>query len=243
MSIAGRLVKRGMPMVGVPKTIDNDVWGTELTFGFHTAVQTATEALDRLHSTASAHHRVMIAEVMGRYAGWIALTAGVASGADVVLIPEIPYDIDAVCRQCTDRSKRGKRFSIICVAEGARPKGGRMVVKRRVASSTDPIRLGGVGKVLASQIEGETGIESRVTVLGYLQRGGTPTAFDRMFATQLGHHAAHLLKTGKVGRMVALKAGRLSDVALESVTGKTRKVPAGSPLVAAARAVGTAFGD
>ena len=243
MAIAGRLAKKGVPIIGVPKTIDNDVWGTELTFGFHTAVQTATEAIDRLHSTASAHHRVMIAEVMGRYAGWIALDAGVASGSDVILIPEMPYRLDSVCETCLRRSRKGKRFTIICVAEGARPKGGQMVVKRRVKASPDPIRLGGIGKVLAIDVEAETAIESRVTVLGYLQRGGTPSAFDRVFATQLGHHAARLLVARRFGRMVAYKAGRITDVSLATVAGKTRKVPVRHPLIAAARTVGTSFGD
>ncbi|MGB2937897.1 MAG: ATP-dependent 6-phosphofructokinase, partial [Phycisphaerae bacterium] len=180
MSIAGRLAQAGMPIVGVPKTIDNDVHGTERTFGFQSAVNVATEALDRLHTTASAHHRVMVAEVMGRYAGWLALHAGIASGSDVILIPEIPFKWEPVFDVCRKRDGRGKRFTIVCAAEGGRAEGGEMVVRRYVEGSPDPVRLGGIGRLVSTTIEQATGIVSRATILGYVQRGGTPCPFDRV---------------------------------------------------------------
>ncbi len=173
MSGAADLVKHGIRCVGVPKTIDNDLMHTDLTFGFSTAVEIATECLDRIHSTASSHHRVMVVELMGRNAGWLTLHAGLASGADIILIPEIPYDLDIVADHCVARSKRGKRFTIIAVAEGAMPKGGQQVVDKIVCDSPDPIRLGGIGTVLAEQITAQTGLETRATILGHIQRGGT----------------------------------------------------------------------
>src|SRR3990167_3172311 len=189
LSIAERLLKKGIPIVGIPKTIDNDLSGTDFTFGFRTAVHIATQAVDRLHTTAASHHRVMILEVMGRYAGWIALYAGMAGGADVILIPEIPFRINAIASCVRERNQRGKRFSIVVVGEGAKPKGGKMVVKRRVQSSTDPIRLGGIGYVVGNGIEHATGIETRVSVLGHIQRGGSPTARDRNLGTLFGNKA------------------------------------------------------
>ena len=243
MTIAGGLVKLGVPVVGVPKTIDNDVPGTELTFGFQTAVGVATEALDRLHTTASAHHRVMVAEVMGRYAGWLALHSGIAGGADVILIPEIPFHWEAVFEACRERARRGKRFSIVNVAEGARPAGGEMVIQRRVEGSPDPVRLGGIGLLVAGSIEQRTGIESRATVLGYIQRGGTPCPFDRVFATSLGFKAAQLASEGRWGRMASWQSGRVTDVAIEDVAGGCRKVPLDDPILAVARGVGTKFGE
>ena len=243
MTVAGQLADRGVPVVGVPKTIDNDVRGTERTFGFQSAVNVATDALDRLHTTASAHHRVMVAEVMGRYAGWLALHAGVGAGADVILIPEIPFQWEAVFEVCRRRSARGRRFSIICVAEGARPEGGRMVVKRRVEGSPDPVRLGGVGRLVAGTIEQQTGIESRATTLGYIQRGGSPCPFDRVFATQLGYQAARLVAEGRWNRMASWQKGRVTDVPLSEVAGGSRLVPLDDPLLSAARSVGTSFGE
>ena len=243
MAIAGGLIAKGMPVVGVPKTIDNDVRGTEMTFGFQSAVVVAADALDRLRTTASAHHRVMVAEVMGRYAGWIALHAGVASGADVILIPEVPFKWDAIFRVCRDRARKGRRFSIVCVAEGARPEGGEMVIQRRVEGSPDPIRLGGIGRLVAGSVEQRVGVEARATVLGYVQRGGTPCPFDRVFATSLGYRAARLVAEGKWARMAAWKAGRLSDVPFSEVAGGARTVPLNDPLLAVARSVGTSFGD
>ena len=243
MAIAGRLAGCGVPVAGVPKTIDNDVPGTERTFGFQSAVNVATDALDRLHTTASAHHRVMVAEVMGRYAGWLALHAGVAGGADVILIPEIPFDWDAVFEVCRRRHRIGKRFSILCAAEGARPAGGRMVVQRRVEGSPDPIRLGGVGRLVSGTVEQQTGISSRSTNLGYVQRGGSPCAFDRAFASMLGYQAARLVAEGRWNRMASWQKGRLTDVPLEDVAGGSRNVPLDDPLLAVARSVGTSFGE
>jgi len=243
MTIAGGLASLGIPVVGVPKTIDNDVLGTEQTFGFQTAADVATEALDRLHTTASAHHRVMVAEVMGRYAGWLALHAGIASGADVILIPEVPFHWEALLETCAERARKGKRFSIVCVAEGARPAGGEMVIQRRVEGSPDPVRLGGIGRLVAGSIEQKTGIESRATILGYVQRGGTPCPFDRVFATHLGHKAAQLAAEGRWGRMASWQRGRITDVALEEVAGGCRTVAPDDPLLAVARSVGTTFGE
>jgi len=243
MAIADRLVRKcRMKIVGVPKTIDNDLPLTDYTFGFQTAVQTATEAIDRLHSTASSHHRVMIAEVMGRYTGWIALYAGAASGADVILVPEMPYDIEKVAAFVKDRSRRGKKFSIICVAEGAKPKGGKMTVERIVEDSPDPIRLGGIAHKLCRQLEDITHLECRATVLGYVQRGGTPCAFDRTLATEYGHHAVELILARRFGRLVVLRNGRIGSVAIDRIAGRIKKVPRNHMLVRAARAVGTCFG-
>jgi len=243
MFIAGQLLDRGVPIVGVPKTIDNDVRGTELTFGFQSAVNVATDALDRLHTTASSHHRVMIAEVMGRYAGWLALHSGIAGGADVILIPEIPFRWEPIFRVFEQRAAKGKRFSIICVAEGARPAGGQMVVQRTVEGSPDPIRLGGIGRFVADTVEKRTGLEARATTLGYVQRGGTPCPFDRVFATSLGYAAARLAAEGRWGRMASWQKGRLTDVAIKDVAGGCRKVAPDEPLLAVARAVGTSFGE
>ena len=243
MAIAGELAERGVPVVGVPKTIDNDVCGTEMTFGFQTAVGVATDALDRLHTTASAHHRVMVAEVMGRYAGWIALHATMGSGADILLIPEIPFKWDVVFDACRSRERKGRRFSIVCVAEGARPEGGKMTIQRTVEGSPDPVRLGGVGRLVAASIEQATGIESRATVLGYVQRGGTPVAFDRVFATSLGWHAAALARAGQWGRMVSWRKGQLADVAILDIACGCRTVALDNPLLAAARSMGTCLAE
>jgi ATP-dependent phosphofructokinase / diphosphate-dependent phosphofructokinase len=242
MTVASHFVRRGVPCVGVPKTIDNDLEGTERTFGFSTAVAVAADAIDRIHTTAASHHRAMIVEVMGRNAGWIALHAGIASGSDIILIPEIPYDIHTVCDEVVSRSMRGKRCSILCVSEGARPKDGKQVVARVDPTSPDPIRLGGIGQVLSTQIEAATKIETRVTVLGHVQRGGTPLAEDRVLATRFGHAAIDLLMSGGKGRLVVLQKGAITDVDLTSVEGKQRLIPPDHPLVKAARDVGTCFG-
>jgi 6-phosphofructokinase 1 len=243
MSIAKGLAAKGVHIVGVPKTIDNDIWGTDVTFGFDTAVAIATDAVDRIHTTAMSHHRVMVIEVMGRYAGWLALHAGLAGGGDVILIPEIPYNIEKVCRAVVERSKKGRRFSIVVVSEGAKPVGGEMVVKQTVKDSTDPIRLGGIGNLVAKQIEECTRLESRVTVLGHLQRGGTPTAFDRVLATRFGVKAAELCSSGASGVMVALKGADIIAVPVADVGDKTRLVSLDHPLVNVARRVGTCLGD
>jgi 6-phosphofructokinase 1 len=242
MAIAAQLMVLGMNIIGVPKTIDNDLEGTDRTFGFDSAVRTATEAIDKLHDTAQSHHRVMVAEVMGRHAGWLALHAGVAAGGDVILIPEISYDTRVVCEYLVNRSQRGKRFSIVVVAEGAKPVGGGLTVAVVDASRHDSVRLGGVGHVLADEIERQTGLESRVTVLGHIQRGGTPTAFDRVLSTGFGARAAQLAAAGTFGRMVALRGAEVVDTPIEGVAGRLRTVPPDHPLVAAARSIGTCFG-
>ncbi len=243
LSIAKELYDRGLNVVGVPKTIDNDLSATDQTFGFDTALATATEALDKLHTTAESHHRVMVLEVMGRYAGWIALASGIAGGADVILIPEIPYNIDVVVKKVNERSKEKKKFSIIVVAEGAKPIGGEMVVKKRVEDSFDPIRLGGIGDMVAQAVESATGKESRVTVLGHLQRGGSPTAFDRILSTRYGVGAVNLVAEGKFGRMVCLKGQSIDSVPLEEAVGELRKVPVDGELVRVARQLGICLGD
>jgi len=235
--------KKGLPVIGVPKTIDNDLAATDQTFGFDTALTTAMEALDKLHTTAESHHRVMVLEVMGRYAGWIALAAGLAGGADVILIPEIPFDIEKVSRKVLARREEGKHFSIIVVAEGARPRGGEMVVKRVVKESFDQIRLGGIGEVVGEQVERLNGMETRVTVLGHLQRGGSPTAFDRLLATRLGAAAVEMAAAGRFGEMVCLRGGAISSVPLDEAVGGMRAVPLDGDLVRTARYLGLCLGD
>ncbi|MFA5087719.1 MAG: ATP-dependent 6-phosphofructokinase [Candidatus Omnitrophota bacterium] len=243
LHIAHRLFCDGIPIVGVPKTIDNDIRGTEITFGFDTAVQIATEGIDRIHTTAQSHHRVMIVEVMGRRAGWLALHAGVAGGGDIILLPEIPYDLDKIAKKIKARSKKGKRFSIVVISEGAKAKGGTEVVKRIVKASTDPVRLGGVGFVLADQIEKVTGSEARAVVMGHLQRGGSPTSFDRVLATQLGTKAVDMIIRKEFGYMVGVQQGTFVNVSLKDVAAGPRFVPPDNPLIKSARSVGTCFGD
>lgn len=243
MSIASDFVQLGVNCTGVPKTIDNDLYGTDVTFGFATAVSVATDALDRVHTTAASHHRVMIVEVMGRNAGWIALHSGIASGSDIILIPEIPFDIDLVCDCVTDRSRRGKSFSIICVAEGARYKGGEQVVNRIDPTSPDPIRLGGIGQKVADDIETRTGIETRPITLGHVQRGGTPVPADRVLATEFGNKAIELLMAGEKSRLVVMKGRTVTHIPIEEAANKQRLIPLDHPLIQAARNVGTCFGD
>ena len=243
MSGAAGLIEKGLRLVGVPKTIDNDLWGTEITFGHDTAVNTATDALDKVHTTASSHHRVMVVELMGRYAGWLALHAGVAGGADVILIPEIPFRMEAVTRKCLERSRVGKRFTIIAVGEGAKPQGGQMFVSHVDKSSPDPIRLGGVGKFVADELEKGTGLESRWIVLGHVQRGGTPSPHDRVLATAFGHHAFELLTSGQFNRLVVQQQGKITSSPIVESAGKIRTVPLDHPLLRAAREIGTSFGD
>ena len=236
-------MEKGLPVVGVPKTIDNDLSATDQTFGFDTALVTATEALDKLHTTAESHHRVMVMEVMGRYAGWIALQSGIAGGADVILIPEIPFTMENVCKKINERREQGKRFSIVVVAEGAKPVGGEYVVKQIVEDSFEQIRLGGVGNVISYEIEKSTGIESRATILGHLQRGGSPTAFDRILSTRLGAGAVNLLMEGKFGEMVCLRTPNIESVPLAEAVGEQRLVPIDGDMVRAARQIGLSFGD
>jgi 6-phosphofructokinase 1 len=243
MSIASDFVQMGVNCIGVPKTIDNDLYGTDVTFGFATAVSVATDALDRVHTTASSHHRVMIVEVMGRNAGWIALHSGIASGSDIILIPEIPFDIDAICDCVKGRSRRGRAFSIVCVAEGAHYKGGKQVVNRVDPTSPDPIRLGGIGQKVADDIEEKTGIETRPITLGHVQRGGTPVAADRVLATEFGNKAIELLMAGEKSRLVVMKGRTVTHIPLQEAANKQRLIPVDSPLIQAARHIGTCFGD
>ncbi len=225
-SISLALIERGVPCVGVPKTIDNDLSGTDACFGFDTAVSIATEAVDRLHSTAEAHNRVLVVEVMGRDAGWIAITSGIAGGADVVLVPEKPIDLDEVCRLVTYRREHGKKFSIVVVAEGA--KLAEQTAQTTVGTATDSfghVRLSGIGQTLAEQIEKQTGYETRSVNLGHTQRGGTPTAYDRMLATRYGVAAIDLVHAGRFGRLVVLRGTEIGDIPLAEAIAKTRTVP------------------
>ncbi|WP_003540917.1 6-phosphofructokinase [Desulfotomaculum nigrificans] len=244
LSIAHDLSQKGLPVVGCPKTIDNDLAvGQAKTFGFDTAYAFATEALDRLHATAESHHRVIVLEVMGRYAGHIALHAGIAGGADVILIPEIPFRYEQIVAKIQDRLNKNKRFSLVVAAEGAKPAGGNMVVQKVVAESTDPIRLGGIGNVVAQELEQRTGIEARVTVLGHLQRGGSPTPYDRILATRYGVAAIDLVMQGKFGYVVSLEGEKTVPIALSEIAKGIRKVDAAGELVKAARKIGISFGD
>jgi len=243
LHIAYQLSRDGIPVVGVPKTIDNDLRGTDITFGFDSAVSIATEGIDRIHSTAQSHHRVMVVEVMGNRAGWLALHSGVAGGGDVIAIPEIPYSPEMIADKVRERNRKGKRFSIVVVAEGAKPVGGDIVIQRIVKSSTEPIRLGGIGFVLGSQIEEMTGIETRAVVMGHLQRGGSPTAFDRVLATKLGTKAVDFIEEKTFGRMVGVRGNSLVDVPLEEVAIGPKVVSPDDPLICAGRAVGTCFGN
>jgi ATP-dependent phosphofructokinase / diphosphate-dependent phosphofructokinase len=243
MSGAARLIDLGLNIVGVPKTIDNDLWSTEITFGHDTAVTTAAEALDKVHTTASSHHRVMVVELMGRYAGWLALHAGLASGADIILLPEIPFNLQKLADKCLQRNKVGKRFTIVAAGEGAKPESGQQFVDRVDKTSPDPIRLGGVSKYVAEQIEKLTGLESRSIVLGHVQRGGTPSPADRILATRFGHHAFELLMKGRFGRLVVQQGGKIDSTAIADVADKVRTVPLDHPTLLTARAIGTCMGD
>lgn len=243
LSIAKELVDKGAHVVGVPKTIDNDLKATDQTFGFDTAVATATGALDKLHTTAESHHRVMVLEVMGRYAGWIALWSGVAGGADVILIPEIPWSLDKIVEKIEQRQQEGKMFSIIVVAEGAPGPDGQRVVRQIIKDSGDPVRLGGIGQVVGELVEQATGVETRVTVLGHIQRGGSPSPLDRILATRFGVAAAELAIEGQKGVMVALKGKEIITVPLEEATKRISNVTLDNQLVHAARATGICFGD
>ena len=243
LSIAHGLALKGLPIVGVPKTIDNDLCGTDVTFGFDTAVQIVADALDRLHTTAMSHHRVIVLETMGRYAGWLALVGGMAGGGDVILIPEIPYSMDSVCRAVVDRSRRGRRFSIVVVSEGVKLPSGDHVVRGMVECGHDKTRLGGIAVWLANEIEDRTGLESRAVVLGHMQRGGTPTACDRVLATRFGHAAVMQAAQGHLDVMVGLRGTEIVPVPLTDVADRQRLVEPDCSVLRAARAVGTVFGD
>ncbi len=222
LGVATKLVKEGYRIVGVPKTIDNDLNETDYTFGFDTAVNIATESIDRLHTTAESHHRIMVVEVMGRHAGWIAVHAGIAGGADYILVPELAIDIDDICKAIKSRHMRGKTFSIIVVSEGAEFKEGETVHKDKKLDSFGHVRLGGIGDALGELIEERTGFETRVTVLGHVQRGGTPTAFDRVLGTRFGVKAVELVMKGEWGKMVSLKGNAIVAVPIELATQKLK---------------------
>ncbi|MGI5840212.1 MAG: 6-phosphofructokinase [bacterium] len=243
LSIARDFADLGIPVVGVPKTIDNDLAATDVTFGFDTALTTATEAIDKLHTTAESHHRVMLLEVMGRYAGWIALQAGLAGGADVILIPEIPYRLASIGEKIRERQAHGKYFSIIVVAEGAKPVDGEMVVQKYVRDVSDPVRLGGIGNKVGEDLTRTLGVETRVTVLGHLQRGGSPTPFDRILATRYGVAAVDLAIRGEFGMMVALRTPEITAVPLAAAVREQKRVPPDGDLIHTARSVGICFGD
>jgi len=243
LDIAHRLGELGVAVVGVPKTIDNDLAATDRTFGFDTAVSIATEAIDRIHTTAASHHRVMLVEVMGRDAGWIALHSGMASGGDVILIPEIPFRFESIVAAIDARKARGKRSSIIVAAEGAAPVGGGLSVYKRVEGGADTVRLGGIATRIGDAIEGEIGLEVRATILGHIQRGGTPTAYDRVLATRFGVCAARQVLAGNHGVMASLRGDEIVAVPLVDACGGRRRVDPTGSLVSVARATGIRFGD
>jgi 6-phosphofructokinase 1 len=242
LAIAQQLHEHGIPVVGVPKTIDNDLGATAFTFGFDSAVACATDALDRLHTTAASHERVMVLEVMGRHAGWIALHAGIAGGGDVILLPEIPWTFEHVCRKVLEREKEGKRFTLIVVAEGARlPDAG--LVQAAPAAERQQARLGGIGEIVADEVARRLGREVRTVVLGHLQRGGQPTTFDRVLATEFGAHAVRLVHEGRFGDMVCYRPPHIESVPIAAAIRELSRVDPESSAVQAARALGIGFGD
>ena len=241
MEIAHRFELKGMRIVGIPKTIDNDLYHTDRSFGFDSAVAVVAEALDRLSTTARSHGRIFITETMGRHAGWIALEGGIAGAADVILMPELPYSLDAVVSSCRSLLA-GQGHAMICIAEGAHPQGGQATVLNPDAAGSEPQRLGGVGQVLEHRLQPLVAGEVRTTVLGHLQRGGTPTAFDRLLATELGYHAAQRVRRGEFGLMVTMQGGVCGSVALSEVAGRFRSVPLDHPLLRAAEALGVSLG-
>jgi phosphofructokinase-like protein len=241
LHIAQRLFEMGAPIVGVPKTIDNDVGSTDITFGFDTALDVATQAIDRLHTTAESHHRVMLVEVMGRNAGWLALEAGLAGGADAILLPEIPFDVVRVDAKIEERDRTGSKFSIVVVAEGAKPEGGEQVYQEQRASLTAK-RLGGVSYLVAEQLAAICDHEIRVTVLGHLQRGGSPTSFDRILGTRFGAAAVDLIAQGSLGRMVALQGEEIVDVPIAEAIAELKTVPLDSDMIRVARSLGVNLG-
>ena len=243
LRIAQQLFDKGLPVVGVPKTIDNDVCGTVTTFGFDTAVSTATDALDKVHSTAESHDRVMVVEVMGRYAGWIALNSGLSGSADVILIPEIPFDIESVCRKVMERDARGRRFSIVVVAEGATPRGGSVVTLAPAGHGGSMERLGGIAEQVAAAIEERTGKETRSLTLGHLQRGGRPTTFDRLLSLRFGAAAVRCAAEGRYGMMVAHVPPTIGYVPLKEALAKPKLVPLDLDTVLMAREIGVCLGD
>jgi len=242
LSIAQQLHEHGIPVVGVPKTIDNDLYGTLMTFGFDSAVSCATDALDRLHTTAESHSRVMVMEVMGRYAGWIALYAGVAGGADVILIPEIPFTYKSICAKIREREKLGKKFTLVVVAEGAREKGADFATAKGQEANREA-RLGGIGAVVTAEVERRSGKEARCCVLGHLQRGGSPTTFDRALCSMFGATAVELVAAGEFGKMVAFAGSGVTGVNISEAIGRLKTVPPDGNLARTARALGISLGD
>ncbi len=242
LRIASKFLKKGLPIIGVPKTIDNDISSTDFTFGFDTAVNTATEAIDKLHTTAKSHDRVMVVEVMGRYVGWIALHSGISGSADVILIPEIPFDIEKVCNKVRQRALIGQDYSIVVVAEGAKPVGGDVTVLEQAPVGGE-VRLGGIGRKVADAIGRMTGKETRHIVLGHLQRGGAPTTFDRLLALRFGVAAVNLAEAGKFGYMAALRSTEIVCVPIEEAIGQMKSVSPDSDIVQTARSLGISFGD
>ncbi|MBC8209172.1 MAG: 6-phosphofructokinase [Desulfobulbaceae bacterium] len=243
LAIAQRFFEKGMPVIGVPKTIDNDLEATDRTFGFDTAVSTATEALDKLHSTAKSHDRVMVVEVMGRDSGWIALYSGISGGADAIFLPEIPFDIECICNKISDNELHGKDYAIVVVAEGARSSDGEVMNKGRGELGREEVILGGIGEWVAQQIRERTGKDTRSLVLGHLQRGGSPTTFDRLLALRFGAAAVRLIEEGVQGHMVALSAGHMVSVPLADAIKSRKKVDLNSDKVLAAREIGICLGD
>ena len=236
--------RKGVNVIAIPKTIDNDLANTDYTFGFDTAISVATDGLDRVRTTGMSHHRVMVVEIMGRGAGWLTLHSGIAGAADVILIPEIPYDINVVAEKINEDKEQGKEFSIVAVSEGAKALDGKQVVLKIIEDSADSIRLGGVGALIADQLEKLTGSEARATTLGHIQRGGTPTAHDRVLSSRYGYAAVELCMKGEFGRMVALQGDEIVNVSLEDVIGqKTKNVDPNGELVTMAKAMGVCFGD
>ena len=243
LHMSQQFVEMGMPVVAVPKTIDNDLSATDQTFGFDSALHIATEAIDRLHTTAQSHHRVMIVETMGRYAGWIALRSAIAGGGDIVLLPEIPYNDDVIVNYIQNRKAKGKNFSIVVAAEGAKNEQGELAVARTVAGSTDSIRLGGIANIISAMIEQKTGIESRACILGHTQRGGTPTAFDRWLSTLYGAKALDLILEGKFGYMASFQQFKMSEVKIADAISQLKRVDPHGAEVKAALELGMSFGS
>jgi 6-phosphofructokinase 1 len=243
LKIAYDFFQKGIPVIGVPKTIDNDLGGTVITFGFDTAVSTATEAIDRLHSTAKSHERVMVVEVMGRHAGWIALNSGISGAAHVILIPEIPFDIEKVCDHIMEEELHGEHYAIIVVAEGATPKGGSAMNKGNGEAGRQDVILGGIGGFVADEISKRTGKDARSLVLGHLQRGGSPTTFDRLISLRFGAAAVRLIENKKFGTMVALDPPEVKAVPLEQVIGSIKRVSLDSDSIQTARDIGICLGD
>jgi phosphofructokinase-like protein len=242
MKITQAIFEKGMPVMGIPKTIDNDLGATDVTFGYNSAVDCATEALDKLHTTAESHHRVLVLEVMGRDCGWIALEAGIAGGADVILIPEIPFDLGKICDHIRERKKKGSRFSIVIAAEGAAPAGGEKIYEVPPGKDGSPGRLGGVGRWVADKISLCTTLETRVAVLGHLQRGGKPTTFDRILATRFGVEAVNLIAEGMYGRMVCLRGRRIASSPIVDAIKKLKRVSPNGQVVRTAEALGIGLG-